>query len=248
MAGVCLILGKPHQAQLRFLSSLHHAKFSVTYFITPFFPHPSFSFHGSFSSLIPSTPSSFSFSIPNVTLVFLLRYPEHVVLLPHPKHVVLAHPKHTPRRPSRLAAQAQRSSAAESPLPVAQGRSLDPAGQFGLAGQAGLPISDMEDIAAAVHRHAEEGHSQLLEGSWTQETLIYYGATAAYIDAIRPADKDGIYPGRITFFGNESGLLFFRVPLPVHERARLFLFADIREWVSQWIERGMPQVQVHQDI
>ncbi|KAK3352618.1 hypothetical protein B0T25DRAFT_440965, partial [Lasiosphaeria hispida] len=34
-------------------------------------------------------------------------------------------------------------------------------------------------------------------------------------------------------FGNESGLLFSRIPLLIHESAHLFLFADIREWVSQ---------------
>jgi len=136
----------------------------------------------------------------------------------------------TRRRSSRLAAH--RSSAANSPSPAAQDHPLDPAEQFGLAGLNVLPIPGIDDIAA-VYRHAEERRSQLDQGTSSQETLIYYGATTSHVDAIRSANCDGIYPGRITFFGDESGLLFFRMPRPVHETAHLFLFNKILFWIFQ---------------
>jgi len=148
-----------------------------------------------------------------------------------------------PRRSTRLAAQArQRSSAADSTVAAAtattaaapqDSRPLDPAKQFGLTGLTVLPIPDIEDIAATVQRHAEERYNQLLEGSSTQETLIYYNATTSHIDAIHSANPDRIYPGRITFFGNESGLLFFRMALPVHEVAHILLYDEVRDLVSQ---------------
>ncbi|KAK5653011.1 hypothetical protein OQA88_9297 [Cercophora sp. LCS_1] len=109
-----------------------------------------------------------------------------------------------PRRSARLAARAQRS-VADGPSPAAQDSPLDPAQQFGLAGLTVLPILGIEDIATTVGRHAEKRRSRLIQGTLTQEALIYCNATTLHLDAVRPADQDGIYPGRITFFGDESG-------------------------------------------
>ena len=107
----------------------------------------------------------------------------------------------SPRRSARLAAQAQRSTANSAPD--------DPAEQFDLAGLTVLPIPSIENIAT-VYTHAEERRTQLNQGP-AQGTLIYYNATTAHLDALRSADPYEKYPGRITFFGGEIGLVFFRI-------------------------------------
>ncbi|KAK0724380.1 hypothetical protein B0H67DRAFT_680003 [Lasiosphaeris hirsuta] len=98
--------------------------------------------------------------------------------------------------------------------------------RFGLAGLAVLPIPKVKGIAAAVSKHAKDRLIQLDQDTF-QDTLIYYGTTTAHINAICSADRGKPYPGRITFFGNDSGLLFFRIPLPVHETTHLFLFNNM---------------------
>jgi len=124
------------------------------------------------------------------------------------------HSSPAPRRSLRLAAQAQAR-----------------ADRFGLTGLIILPIPDIQGIAAAISRHAEERRDQLLAGTSTQETLIYHSATTAHINALNR--RDSIYPGRITFFGNESGLLYFRMPLPLHEMAHLYLYDEIRHLINR---------------
>jgi hypothetical protein len=124
----------------------------------------------------------------------------------------------SPRRSSRIAAQTQRSAADRA--------SEDPAERFGLAGLVVLPIPDIDDIAT-IHTHAKERSAQLLQGTSTQNALIYYNATTAHLDAL---DE---YPGRITFFGDEIGLVFFRIPLPIHETAHLLLYSETFSILSQ---------------
>ncbi|KAK5656650.1 hypothetical protein OQA88_4630 [Cercophora sp. LCS_1] len=99
--------------------------------------------------------------------------------------------------------------------------------RFGLAGLTVLPIPNIEDIAT-IYVHAEERRAQLLQGTSTQNTLIYYNATTAHLDAL-----DENYPGRITFFGDEVGLLFFRIRLPIHEIAHLHLFMTVSHLLLQ---------------
>ncbi|KAK3364028.1 hypothetical protein B0T25DRAFT_597734 [Lasiosphaeria hispida] len=123
------------------------------------------------------------------------------------------------RRSARLAAQAQRS---------ANSTSDDPAKRFGLAGLTVLPIPNIDDIAT-IHTQAEERRAQLEQGTSTQETLIYYNATTSHLNALCATDPDGRYPGRITFFGDEIGLVFFKMIQPVHEFAHLCLFLNIHE-------------------
>ncbi|KAK5657199.1 hypothetical protein OQA88_3257 [Cercophora sp. LCS_1] len=128
-------------------------------------------------------------------------------------------PSH-PRRSSRLAAQ---SSSAAS----------DPAERFGLTGLTVLPIPNINDITI-VFEHAQELYTRLEQDTLTpQDTLIYYNATTSHLDALRSADTDGQYPGRITFFGDEIGLVFFRVLKPTHETAHLLLFRKIEHMIFQ---------------
>lgn len=127
------------------------------------------------------------------------------------------------RRSARLAAQARRSTVNSAPD--------DPAEKFGLAGLIVLPIPDIDDIAT-IHTHAEERRAQLDRGS-TQDTLIYYNATTAHLEALCSADPDGKYPGRITFFGDEIGLVFFRLVQPVHETAHLWFFKEMEHLIFQ---------------
>jgi len=110
----------------------------------------------------------------------------------------------------------------------------DPIQRLCLAGLSVLPIPDVENITD-IYKDAKE----LLDGGYTQETLIYRNATTAhldalaahinttntealanYLDALNSNDSDhtaarrsyyniiSTYPGLITFFGNDSGLLF----------------------------------------
>ncbi|KAK5656567.1 hypothetical protein OQA88_4546 [Cercophora sp. LCS_1] len=83
------------------------------------------------------------------------------------------------------------------------------------------PSDPRYDDIATVHAHAQERYAQLLQGTSAQNALIYYNATTAHLDAL-----DG-HPGRITFFGDEIGLVFFRMLLPIHETAHLLLYREI---------------------
>jgi hypothetical protein len=112
------------------------------------------------------------------------------------------------------------------PSSVADRASDDPAERFGLAGLTVLPIPNIDNIAT-IYTHAQKLRAQQLQGS-TQDALIYYNATAAHLDAL-----DGNYPGRITFFGDEIGLLFFRMTGPVHECAHAELFKEIQDIISR---------------
>src|SRR3569833_1491062 len=123
------------------------------------------------------------------------------------------------------------SSASSASLP-SSASSASLAEQLGLAGLVILPMPDT-DIVATLRRLARE-HSDQLDSSSTQDTLIFYGATAAHIEALDRADEgaDGCRPWRITFFGEEkAGLLFLRMPEPVHHVAHSHLFLRLWEWV-----------------
>lgn len=109
--------------------------------------------------------------------------------------------------------------ASDDPSPESVGK------RFGLAGLTVVPIPDIDNIAT-IYTHAEERRAQLLQGTSTQNTLIYYNATTAHLNALRSVSDKG-YPGRITFFGDEIGLVFFRIPQPIHETAHLHLFLKI---------------------
>ncbi|KAK3364020.1 hypothetical protein B0T25DRAFT_529010 [Lasiosphaeria hispida] len=124
------------------------------------------------------------------------------------------------RRSARLAAQAQRDPANST--------SDDPATRFGLAGLTVLPIPNIDDIAT-IYTQAKERRAQLDQGTSTQETLIYYNATTSHLDALHSTDPDRNYPGRITFFGDEIGLVFFKMLQAVHEDAHHRLFLEIRD-------------------
>jgi len=126
-------------------------------------------------------------------------------------------------RSARLAAQAQRSAADNAPD--------DSAEQFDLAGLTILRIPNIDNIAT-VYTHAEERRAQLDQGP-AQDTLVYYNATTAHLDALRSADPYGEYPGHITFFGDEIGLVFFRMTRPIHETAHLRLFLKINNIIVQ---------------
>jgi len=84
-----------------------------------------------------------------------------------------------------------------------------------------------------VFQHAQELRALQDQGTPIQDALIYYNATTAHLDALRSADPDGQYPGRITFFGDEVGLVFFRILGPVHETAHLLVFDEIRVIIFQ---------------
>src|SRR3569833_98771 len=113
-----------------------------------------------------------------------------------------------------------------SGLPPSSVSSASLAERLGLAGLAILPMPST-DIAATLHRLAHDSTGR----SATQDTLIFYGATAAHIEAL---EKDEGRPWRITFFGEETaGLLFLRMPKPVHEIAHSHLFLRLWERVVQ---------------
>lgn len=96
------------------------------------------------------------------------------------------------------------------------------ADRLGLAGLAVLPIPSC-DTAAAVRRLAQEHFERLRTDVSTQDTLIFYGATNAHVEAIENDKND--CPGRLTFFGEkQAGLLFLRMVTLVHEQAHLSLF------------------------
>ena len=122
-----------------------------------------------------------------------------------------------------------------SGLPPSSVSSASLAERLGLAGLAILPMPGT-DIAATLHRLAHE-YSNRLDStglSATQDSLIFHGATAAHIEALNEADEDGRRPWRITFFGEENaGLLFLRMPEPVHEIAHSHLFLRLWKWVIQ---------------
>jgi hypothetical protein len=115
---------------------------------------------------------------------------------------------------------------------AADSASDDAAERFGLPGLVVLPIPDIDNIAATICTHAEERRAQLDQGTSSQNTLIYYNATTAHLNALRSVSDRG-YPGRITFFGDEIGLVFFRMPQPVHETAHLHLFRKIGSILDQ---------------
>ncbi|KAK5655369.1 hypothetical protein OQA88_5936 [Cercophora sp. LCS_1] len=129
--------------------------------------------------------------------------------------------------------------------------------QFSLVSLTVLPIPKIQGISSAINTHAEERRAQLFEKNSTQEILIYYGATTAHIDAI---NRDGISPGRITFFGDpgsgkDSGLLFFRMPQPIHETAHGFLYRHLQILIngmglnrSNWVVKGAPMVIPFEDV
>jgi hypothetical protein len=96
---------------------------------------------------------------------------------------------------------------------------------LGLTGLTVLPIPNIDDIAL-VFQHSQELRALQDQGAPIQDALIYYNATTAHLDALRSVS--GQYPGRITFFGDEVGLVFFRMPGPVHETAHLELFLEIQ--------------------
>ncbi|KAK3364030.1 hypothetical protein B0T25DRAFT_529065 [Lasiosphaeria hispida] len=109
----------------------------------------------------------------------------------------------------------------------------DPAKRFGLAGLTVLPIPNIDDIAT-IYTQAEERRAQLDQGTSTQETLIYYNTTTSHLNALHTTNADTtnadrIYPGRITFFGDEIGLVFFKLVDIVHEFAHLYLSINIYE-------------------
>lgn len=112
--------------------------------------------------------------------------------------------------------------------PLSSTPSTSIAERLGLAGVTVLPIPTT-DVVATVRRLAEEHSRRLDTDLSTQDTLIFYGATAAYVDAIEEAvEEDGDGLGRITFFGEEdAGLLFLRMVKPVYEVAHLSLFLHI---------------------
>src|SRR3569833_2701444 len=113
-----------------------------------------------------------------------------------------------------------------SGLPPSSVSSASLAERLGLAGLAILPMPST-DIAATLHRLAHDSTGR----SATQDTLIFYGATAAHIEAL---EKDEGRPRRITFFGEENaGLLILRKPKPNHEIAHSHLFLRLCEWVVQ---------------
>ncbi|KAK3363899.1 hypothetical protein B0T25DRAFT_576363 [Lasiosphaeria hispida] len=124
------------------------------------------------------------------------------------------------RRSARLAAQAQRSAADSVSDELAQ--------QFGLAGRTVLPIPYINDIAT-IYTQAEERRAQLDQGTSTQEMLIYYNATTSHLNALHSTNRDRNYPGRITFFGDEAGLVFFKLVQAVHECAHLCLSLNIHD-------------------
>lgn len=135
---------------------------------------------------------------------------------------------------------ANRNSSPPLPSEAAQSSPSDAAEQFGLAGLTVLTIPDLDNIAAVYHQ-AGERYDQLLEGSSTQDTLIYYGATASHMDALdayEALDGYGLHPSpayiTTTFFGDESGLLFVRMLLPVHQAAHRFCLSTM---ITRWVVR-----------
>lgn len=102
--------------------------------------------------------------------------------------------------------------------------------QLGLPGLTIFPIPDT-DTAAIVQRLADQYSDRLLVDPSTQDTLIFHGATAAHIDAIDKGLKK--HPGRITFFGDEVGLLFFRMPYAIHDIAHLELMHYVGRSIDQ---------------
>ena len=143
-----------------------------------------------------------------------------------------------------------------------------------LAGLTLLPIPDVENITQ-IFQQAKSHRSRLLDGSSTQETLIYCDATTAHVDALaayidtihakahteyldavnsldgdsdHPAalqatynyhnalDRgDARYPGLITFFGDKTGLLFFKMTTPTDHAAyaHSLLSSEIMSWAGR---------------
>jgi len=56
----------------------------------------------------------------------------------------------------------------------------------------------VDNCAQAISEYAQERRAQLDDGTSTEEFLTFTAAHLARLDS---------YPGRITFFGDESGLL-----------------------------------------
>ena len=59
----------------------------------------------------------------------------------------------------------------------------------------------VDNCAQAISEYAQERRAQLDDGTSTEEFLTFTDATAAHLARLDPD------PGRITFFGDESGLL-----------------------------------------
>lgn len=159
---------------------------------------------------------------------------------------------------------------------------VDPVQRLCLTGLTVLPIPDVDNITH-IFKQAENHRAQLLNGSSTQETLIYRNATTAHIDALTAHIEavhakaraeyldtvdslnydndrtaalqatrnyhnalnrdDGKYPGLVTFFGDKTGLLFFKMTTSTNHAAHSFLSSKILGWAGRmdlWLMHWSP--------
>lgn len=79
----------------------------------------------------------------------------------------------------------------------------------------------IDNCAETISKYAQERRAQLDDGTSTEEFLTFTGATSAHLDRLDPC------PGRITFFGDESGLLWFKIVHVTHEIAARALYMQL---------------------
>jgi hypothetical protein len=137
----------------------------------------------------------------------------------------------------------------------------DPIHRLCLAGLKVLPIPPVDKITD-VFKQADAHHDQLATSNqdtliYRNATTAHLDALAAHIDttntkalanyhnALNSNDSDhtaarrnyyntiSTYPGLITFFGNDSGLLFFKMSSIVDSSAQDFLYRQIIIWGGQ---------------
>jgi hypothetical protein len=111
---------------------------------------------------------------------------------------------------------------------------------LGLSGLTVLP-APTTDIAATIQKYADDRLGQLHNGDSSEEFLIFYGASSAHVHALEAAKQQ---PGRMTFFGDKSGLLFVKMTHILHEFADGLLLQVLADVIARmglrhaWLPTG----------